>query len=163
LLWGIGYDDGSGTVTVAGHGRQFVTLGGGFTANGTGSWQQTLTGLTPGAIYALTFLMASEGTFSGSQSITVDFPAGSSSGAKTFTAPPSPANYWRAWTQETEDFVATGSSATLRFSATTQYDVGLDNVIVVSAVPEPSPLALAGAAAGVIGLGAWAQRRRRAA
>jgi hypothetical protein len=146
LLWHVGYADGGGNITVAGQGLQFVTLGGGFTANGTGMWQQTLTGLTAGTTYNLTFQMASEGSFSGSQSLTVDFASGSSTGAQTFTAGPSSANYWRNWETKTENFVATSSSVVLRFSATTQFDVGLDNVQVVAAgpvaVPAPSTLTL---------------------
>jgi Protein of unknown function (DUF642) len=162
LLWGVGYSDSGGSITVAGHGVQFVTLGGGFNGSGTGSWSQTITGLTAGASYNLAFDMASEGTFSGSQSITVDFPTGSSTGAMTFSAAASPANYWRAWEQKTMTFVANSTSATLRFSATTQFDVGLDFVrVTAAAVPEPSSLVLlASAAIPVLGLSIV--RRRRA-
>ena len=143
LLWAVGYSDGSGSITVAGHGNQFVTMGGGDGISGTSGWQQTLAGLTPGASYVLTFDMASEGTFSGPQSITVDFPLGSRTAPVTFTAATSPVNYWRDWEEKTMTFVASASSATLRFSATTVYDVGLDYVRVVSsAVPEPSSLIL---------------------
>src|SRR5882724_2447698 len=126
LLWAVGYPN----VTVAGDGRQFVTLGGGIFASGTGSWQQTLTGLSPGATYTLTFEMASETAISGFQSITVDFPSGSPTGAMTFTAGTTSVLDWQDWEQKTLDFVASSSAVTLRFSATTQYDVGLDNVRV---------------------------------
>ena len=134
----------------------------GFNTNGTATWQQTLTGLTPGATYNLLFDMASEGTFSGSQSITVDFPTGSSTAAQTFTAAPSPANYWRDWEQKSMNFVATDSSVALRFSATTPDDVGLDFVRVnLAAVPEPASLALLGGGGVALTLG-YAWRRRRA-
>ena len=96
LLWGVGYADGGGSITTAGHGNQFVTLGGGFGATGTGSWQQTITGLTASDSYTVNFMMASE-TGSFGQSITVDFPTGSSTAAMTFAADPSSGNYWRTW------------------------------------------------------------------
>jgi hypothetical protein len=41
LLWAIGYADGSGSITTAGAGNQFVTLGGGFGAPGTADWSTT--------------------------------------------------------------------------------------------------------------------------
>jgi hypothetical protein len=36
LLWAIGYTDIGGSATVAGHGNQFVTMGGGFDASRDG-------------------------------------------------------------------------------------------------------------------------------
>src|SRR4051794_39289137 len=50
-LWGVGYADPFGSITAAGHGNQFVTMGGGGLAVGSASWEQTLTGLTPGGTY----------------------------------------------------------------------------------------------------------------
>jgi hypothetical protein len=48
-LWAIGYVDGGGSVTVAGAGNQFVTLGSGFdNPPAFAAWSQTLTGLTVG-------------------------------------------------------------------------------------------------------------------
>jgi hypothetical protein len=137
LLWAVGYPH----VTVAGDGRQFVTLGGGIFVSGTASWEQTLTGLSPGGTYTLTFEMASEQAVSGFQSITVDFPSGSPTGAMTFTAGTTSVDDWQDWEQKTLDFVASSSAVTLRFSATTQYDVGLDNVRVeAKTVPELAAL-----------------------
>jgi hypothetical protein len=130
LLWGVGYVDPGGSITVAGHGNQFVTLGGGFPGVGTGNWDQTLNGLTPGGSYILTFDMATEGQGISSQSLTVGFPSGSSTSAATFTAGPSSANYWRNWEAKTMIFIATISSVDLQFTATTRFDVGLDNVVV---------------------------------
>src|ERR1700686_145026 len=60
LLWAIGYSDGGGSVTVAGSGRQFVTLGGGFDATGSATWSTTITGLTAGNSYVLSFDTATE-------------------------------------------------------------------------------------------------------
>src|SRR5216684_8815167 len=73
LLWSVGYSDSGGSVTVAGSGKQFVTLGGGFDMVGTASWSTGITGLIPGNAYLLDFMMADENTFSSDQQITVDF------------------------------------------------------------------------------------------
>jgi hypothetical protein len=148
LLWHVGYADGGGSVVAAGNGLQFVTMGGGFTASGTASWEQTVNGLTPATLYNLLFQMSGEGagSNSGPQSITVDFPGGSSTGPQTFTAGASTTTYWGSWTQKTDQFLATSSSVDVRFSASTPEDVGLDNVRVTP-VPEPGCLAFLSVAA----------------
>src|SRR5579864_6611803 len=72
LLWAIGYNDGGGSVTVAGSGRQFVTLGGGFDGPGSATWSTTITGLTAGNSYVLSFDTATElGTGSEAQDIRI--------------------------------------------------------------------------------------------
>jgi len=145
LLWAIGFGDISGSVTAAGSGKQFVTLGGGFDISGSASWSTNITGLAPGTGYLLKFMMANEGDFSGHQQITVDFPSGSSTGAQTFTATQTPTafTYWLPWEDEELVFVATDTTATVRFLANTQFDVGLDNVRV-SVVSTPTPTRLTG-------------------
>jgi hypothetical protein len=144
LLWSVGYSDSGGSVTVAGSGNQFVTMGGGFESPGTASWSTSITGLIAGNSYLLDFMMADENTFSSDQQITVDFTSGSPTLPVTFTAPgSSSANYWRDWQNKEETFLATGTSAIVRFTATTRFDVGLDDVRVSDAiVPEPSLLGL---------------------
>jgi Protein of unknown function (DUF642)/PEP-CTERM motif len=159
LLWAIGYSDSGGSITGAGSGRQFVTLGGGFTGSGTGSWSTSITGLVPGNSYVLGFLMADESTFSLNQQIAVDFLSGSSTALQTFTATgASSANYWRNWQSKQETFVATLSTATVRFSATTQFDVGLDMVSASDATSVPEPGTVGLIAAGFLG-GLLARRR----
>ncbi len=93
--------------------------------------QQTLTGLTPGGTYQLSFAIASErGCCAMAE---VSFPSGSSTAAQTFTAAAS-ADFWKVWTTQTMSFVPTNSSVTLQFKdvGTTSggNDLGLDNVIV---------------------------------
>jgi hypothetical protein len=130
LLWAVGYRDANGGAVTAGHGNQFVTLGGGSNATGSSSWSATITGLTPGATYKLNFMIANEGAFAGrTQSLTVDFPSGSSTAKQTFTAPSNDRNYWTVWLPQNMSFSATASTATVRFSATDQgFDIGLDAV-----------------------------------
>ncbi len=141
LIWRVGYSDGSGNITTAGSNQQFVTMGGGFGGSGTAGWTTNVTSLLVGQTYSVDFLMASE-TASLSQSLTVDFTAGSSTGAQIFSAAASSANYWRGWEAKSMSFTATATTTTVRFSSTTSQDVGLDNVRVSAVVPEASPLSL---------------------
>jgi hypothetical protein len=161
-LWHIGYSDGGGTVTIAGDGNQFVTLGGGFDAIGSSSFDQVVSGFTAGKTYTLNFKIAAEGTVSGQQSLTVDFPSGSLTPAKTFSTNTPAVNYWPDWEPKTYDFVANSTSVDIRFSVTNiQFDVGLDSVgVSLATVPEPSTLTLLGVvAAGLIGRH-WRRRFR---
>ena len=144
-MWAIGFSDMGGSINVAGSGNQFVSMGGGFDHVGTSSWSTAITGLTPGNTYFLDFMMADENTFTSTpQEITVDFLAGSSTAGQTFAATMLPSsNYWTAWQNQEMAFVATDIGATVQFSATTQYDVGLDDVRVSdtpNVVPEPHGL-----------------------
>lgn len=164
LLWAVGYHDTNGSVTTAGAGKQFVTLGGGFEAPGTADWSTTITGLTSGHSYVLSFMTATElGTGfepGGPQTMTVGFLAGSSTSPKSFTSPDSPAAYWRNWITQDYTFIATAASAVVDFSVNNQqFDMGLDNVSVSAATtptPEPSSFLLFGS--GLLGLAAVIRR-----
>jgi hypothetical protein len=161
LMFAVGYSDGGGSVTTAGHGNQFVTLGPGFNAGGQGSWSQAVTGFTIGQTYNLSFMMASE-INNLSQGIAVDFPTGSATPTQTFTAGPSSANYWRSWEAKNMDFIASNSSVTLRFTSTTTDDVGLDNVkLTVAGVSTPEPGTIGLCAGLIASVGGISLRRRR--
>lgn len=143
----------------AAQGNQWLALGE-VTSGVHYTIQQTLTGLSSGSVYALTFSIASElGCCSLAQ---VSFLSGSSTPNQTFTAPASGA-YWLQWGQQTMSFTASASSVTIQFrdmsAGTNSYDLGLDNVIVTSTTPEPASMALL--ATGLVGIAGMGFKRRR--
>ncbi len=114
----------------------------------------------PGQQYKMTLDIgsnASNSNYRGPMSVSVS--AGSSTTGFTFTPPTgSTGNQWGNFTF---DFTATSSFTPISITGTSstggQY-LALDNIAVVSVVPEPSSLALA---MGLLGLAGWRERRRR--
>jgi uncharacterized protein (TIGR03437 family) len=130
-----GYADGVGSVGSAGHGNQFLLMGGGIGMSTDASWSTVITGLTPGVTYTLGFLMGSQLPRLAS-TVTVNFMNGSSTPAQSFTISPFAFAYWGTWEQEQMNFVATAASATLVFSIFEQFsELGLDYVTVGVAAP----------------------------
>lgn len=156
-MWRIGYVDGGGSITVAGEGSQFITMGGGYGGSGTTTWSQTVSGLGIGDTYQLNFKIASEGPCCGTQMLHVDF-LGSSTAGQDFSATPITANYWRDWTEQSMTLVATTSDVTLQFTYTGRYDMGLDDVRLALAVPEPQTYAMFVAGLGLL---SFMARRRK--
>jgi hypothetical protein len=163
-IWRVGYVDGAGSITVAGDGQQFVTMGGGYGPTGATSWEQTIGGLISGQTYLLEFQMAAEaagGPFSTAgitQTLTASL-TGTGTISQDFTATNDVGNYWQDWETKSLAFTADAASMTLRFSYSGPYDVGLDNVRITerSSVPEPASLALLGVALAGLGF----SRRRK--
>jgi hypothetical protein len=167
--WGLQNTNAFGAGPAA-DGNQWLVLGETGASGGTPkdyTIQQTMTGLTPGSTYNLSFDISSEEQIStGSGSVVeVSFLGGSSTAAADFTAPAA-VSFWNPWSLETESFVATSSSVTLQFKDLAiefpgGADLGLDNVHVSTAssvTPEPSSIVLL--ASGLFGIGLFAAFRK---
>lgn len=166
-IWEVGYSDPSGSVTVAGHANQFVTMGGGYGPSGATSWEQLLTGFVVGQSYTLDFLMASEafnGPFTFPDASTMTLSAsliGVATISQNFTSTNGVGNYWRDWEAKSLMFTADAASLNLKFTYSGPYDVGLDYVRIASnasTVPEPGTLSLFGVG-GATALARWRRRR----
>ncbi len=123
--------------------------------------QQTVTGLTPGAKYTMTWAGASElGCCAQGE---LSFLSGSADAAFGFTAPNS-GSFWTQWSHFSDTFTANATSVTFQFKdiapTTNGYDLGLDSVIMtgVTGVPEPATWAMTILGFGLLGA---AVRRRR--
>jgi len=120
-------------VAHAAEGRQFVTLGTGYRrAPASSTWTTTITDLNIGNQYRLEFLRAHEAGFSGPQTITVSIDGGPGINFTSLSADTTP--YWNTWENKSLFFTATGTTASLSFSATTSFDIGLDNVRISAPV-----------------------------
>jgi len=155
--WGLQNGNSYGAGPAA-EGRQWLVLGE-WDTQAQYTIQQTLSGLTPGGAYKLSFAIASElGCCSMAE---VSFLSGSATAAQSFTAPSS-GLYWTQWSYNSMTFVANAASVTIQFKnqlpTNNGYDVGLDDVSV-TAVPETSTVAMMGLGLAVLGL----LRRRRPA
>jgi hypothetical protein len=163
LLWNATFPQccGGTNTAKAGDGNQFVTMGGGFGPFGSSVWSQTISGLTVGQVYVVSFMMAAEGE-TPTQQLTVGMTSGSSTPPETFTSPMTNTLFWQDWGSDQYTFLAGASSATLQLSVTNQqFDVGLDAVSIAPATamtPEPSCLTLLGLA--LLGLAGIVTGRR---
>jgi hypothetical protein len=140
LLFRIWNTDSSSAITRAGHGSQFVTLGGGVNRPDWASWTTTIYGLTPGGLYQLSFMIANEshpdqGSDS-AQTMTVRFLSGSSKSPQSYTVDRAAQDFWSVWETKAQTFKATATTAVVEFLVSyQQYDMGLDNIQVTKYRP----------------------------
>jgi len=130
----VGYTDSVGSVGTAGHGSQFLLMGGGF-GSADATWSTIITGLAPGVTYSLGFLMASQ-LPRVATTVTVSFMTGSSTPAQIFMVSPFALAYFGTWEQKQMNFVATANQAQLVFAIVEQQsELGLDYVTISVATP----------------------------
>jgi hypothetical protein len=162
LLWAKGYHDGGGNVSIAADGNQFVTLGCGYANNTCGmtSWSQTFA--LPAGSYTLQFALAVE-LYNSTQGLNVALTGGASASQNFSATGTVPINYWADWQGKSLAFGANGAPVILTFSANNlPYDLGIDNIHVLSAVPEPESYAMIMAGLGLLGFIARRRRGRHA-
>lgn len=156
--WGL-QNSNSFNAGPAADGNQWLVLGR-YDTQASFSIQQTLSGLTPGSVYQLSFAIASERACCSQAEVSF---TGSSTASQLFSAPTS-GDFWTAWGYHTMNFTAGGSAVTINFMnlnpTTAGFDLGLDDVSVTSNIPEPSTWALL--VGGLLAVSTIARRSRSA-
>ncbi len=142
----------------AGEGSRSVDLSG----SGPGSISQTLSGLTIGSQYQVSFQMAGNPD-GGSKVKTLNVSVGSFSQNFTFDSTGKSLG-GMGWTTKSFTFTAASSTPTLTFQSLTEspYGPALDGVKVgraVQSVPEPTSLALLGLGAAGLALVGWRRKK----
>lgn len=150
------------------NGNNFFIIGGGTDCPACSALSQTITGLTSGLSYAVTFFLTAEGfvTPNTAEQVTVSMASGSPTGSQIFTAPAVPSGnpIWSSWAQFVYTFQANSTSATIQFHQTGPQgsdDAAIDAVSIAqvgTSVPEPGTLSLLGLGLASVG---WAALRKK--
>jgi hypothetical protein len=164
FLWGPGHGVNNG-FTGSGNGGYFL---GGDAGYATGAVSQTISGLTAGKQYAISFEWAQSQFTDQNGATTTGWDVSFGSETLSTGAAPLPGQGFSGWKNFAGTFTASTASQTLSFLAIGgPYGlppfVLLDGVklIEVTTVPEPGTLALMGAGFGLVGV--MVKRRQRAA
>jgi len=158
-LWGPNNGSANGLPASSPNGGNYVGLDG---AYDVGALSQTITGLTPGQVYAVSFEWAGaqQSGYSGANTEQITVSLGSQT--QSTAVYDNPSHGFSGWMSETFDFTASSSSEALSFLAVgTPAGVppfSLLDSVSLTAVPEPSTWAMM--CLGFAGLGFAAYRRR---
>jgi len=161
-LWGPGTGSANGLTASSPVGGNYLALDGDSNLRGTGV-SQTISGLTAGQTYGLSFYWAAaqQHRFDGDTTEQVQVMLGAQTYLTSIFNLPN--HGFSGWMQQTFNYTATSGTAALNFLAIGTPNglppfVLLDGVSLDVAVPEPSSVALAGL--GIIGFGVQILRRR---
>ena len=152
-------------------GRIFALVGGGIDPPPY-HLSQTITGLTSGSRYTVTFSLASEDFIipGAIEQVNVWMSTGSASASQIYSAPassntmPFTGPLWDHWAGFSYSFVASAASATIDFQQTAATsgsgDTGIDDVSISASGGVPEPATWAMMLVGFAAMGATLRRRR---
>jgi hypothetical protein len=160
-FWFSSTNDYSGLTSSPGNASVYaIDLTGQANSKPYGGLEQTIA-TTPGDKYVMTFDLGSSLMWNDATTGQAALTASAAGSSKLFTLAPSSDD---TWVTETLDFTAIGSSTTIEFLADSDFTsryTGLDNVSVLSAVPEPATWATM--LLGFVGIGGVMRLRRKPA